>query len=116
LREEEKLPLLKAAVNGAKEVTMAIIASSVTTIIVFMPMLFIQGASGIMFKQLAYVVTFSLVCSLIVALTLVPMLSSKILKEEEIGHHHDSRLAVRAKDIFTRMESSYKNLLNYSLA
>lgn len=115
LREEDKLPLLKAAVNGAKEVTAAIIASTVTTLIVFMPMLFVRGASGIMFKQLAYVVAFSLACSLIVALTLVPMLSSKILKEEEIGHHHNSKLATKAKEIFAGMENSYKNLLRYSL-
>ncbi len=115
LREEDKLPLLKAAVNGAKEVTSAIIASTVTTLIVFMPMLFVRGASGIMFKQLAYVVAFSLACSLIVALTLVPMLSSKILKEEEIGHHHNSKLATKAKEIFAGMENSYKNLLRYSL-
>ena len=115
LREEEKLPLLKAAVNGAREVTAAIIASTVTTLIVFMPMLFVRGASGIMFKQLAYVVAFSLGCSLIVALTLVPMLSSKILKEDEMGHHHNSRLAIKAKEIFAQMENAYKNLLNYSL-
>ncbi|MDI6698020.1 MAG: efflux RND transporter permease subunit [Candidatus Saccharicenans sp.] len=115
LREEDKLPLLKAAINGAKEVTAAIIASTVTTLIVFMPMLFVRGASGIMFKQLAYVVAFSLACSLVVSLTLVPMLSSKILKEEEIGHHHNSRLAIKAREIFARLENSYKNLLRYSL-
>ncbi|NPV82552.1 MAG: efflux RND transporter permease subunit [Candidatus Aminicenantes bacterium] len=115
MREEEGKPLMQAAVNGAKEVTSAIIASTVTTVIVFMPMLFVRGASGIMFKQLAYVVAFSLACSLVVALTLVPMLSSKILKEEEMGHYHHSRLAVKAKELFARMENSYKNLLNYSL-
>ncbi len=115
LREKEGKPLLEAAVTGAGEVTSAIIASTVTTVIVFMPMLFVRGASGIMFKQLAYVVAFALACALVVALTLVPMLSSKILKEEEIGRHHSSRLAVKARDIFARMENSYKNLLNYSL-
>jgi len=116
MREEEGKPLLQAAVNGAKEVTSAIIASTVTTVIVFMPMLFVRGASGIMFKQLAYVVAFSLACSLVVALTLVPMLSSKILKEEEMGKHNPgSSLAVKAKQVFARMENSYKNLLEYSL-
>jgi len=113
---ESGVPLLKAAVEGSKEVTSAIIASTVTTVIVFMPMLFVRGASGIMFKQLAYVVTFSLACSLIVALTLVPMLSSKILKGESIGKHNPgSKLAVKAKQIFNNIENSYKNLLNYAL-
>ncbi|MGB9906518.1 MAG: efflux RND transporter permease subunit [Candidatus Saccharicenans sp.] len=116
MREEEGKPLLQAAVNGAREVTSAIIASTVTTVIVFMPMLFVRGASGIMFKQLAYVVAFALACSLVVALTLVPMLSSKILKEEEMGKHNPgSSLARKAKQAFAGMENAYKNLLNYSL-
>ncbi|MDI6846051.1 MAG: efflux RND transporter permease subunit [Candidatus Saccharicenans sp.] len=116
LREEDGQPLFQAAVNGAREVTAAIIASTVTTLIVFMPMLFVRGASGIMFKQLAYVVAFSLACSLIVALTLVPMLSSKILREDEIGKHNPgSSLALQAKKFFSRIENSYKNILEYSL-
>lgn len=113
---ESGMPLLRAAVNGAREVTSAIIASTVTTLIVFMPMLFVRGASGIMFKQLAYVVAFSLTCALIVALTLVPMLSSKILRGDEIGKHNPgSGLAVKAKQLFSRMENSYRNLLDYCL-
>jgi len=79
---ESGMPIMKAGVEGTREVTSAIIASTITTIIVFMPMLFIRGAAGIMFKQLAYVVAFSLACSLIVALTLVPMLATKIIKDE----------------------------------
>ncbi|MGB4704075.1 MAG: efflux RND transporter permease subunit [Candidatus Saccharicenans sp.] len=116
LREENGQPLLQAAVNGAREVTAAIIASTATTLIVFMPMLFVRGASGIMFKQLAYVVAFSLACSLIVALTLVPMLSSRILREDEIGKHNPgSSLGLKAKKFFSRIENSYKNILEYSL-
>jgi len=115
LREDGML-LQKAAVRGANEVTSAIIASTVTTLIVFLPMLFIRGAAGIMFKQLAYVIVFSLACSLIVALTLVPMLASKILKGDNIGRHNPgSRLAVKTKQIFVSIENSYKNLLNYCL-
>lgn len=113
---EDGLPLQTAAVKGANEVTSAIIASTVTTLIVFLPMLFIRGAAGIMFKQLAYVVVFSLACSLIVALTLVPMLASKILKGDKISRDNPgSRLAVKTKKIFFNIENSYKNLLNYCL-
>jgi len=113
---EDGMPLQKASVEGAREVTSAIIASTVTTLTVFLPMLFIRGASGIMFKQLAYVVVFSLACSLIVALTLVPMLASKVLKGDNIGRHNpDSRLAVKTKQIFVNIENSYKNLLDYCL-
>ncbi|MDD8019588.1 MAG: efflux RND transporter permease subunit [Acidobacteriota bacterium] len=113
---EGGVSLQKAAVDGATEVTSAIIASTVTTVIVFLPMLFVRGASGIMFKQLAYVVAFSLACSLIVALTLVPMLASKILKGDNIGKHDPEKtLAVKAKQIFSNMENGYKRLLDYCL-
>ena len=113
---EEGVALKKATVDGATEVTSAIIASTVTTLIVFLPMLFVQGASGIMFKQLAYVVAFSLTCSLLVALTLVPMLASKILKGDNIGKHNpEKKLALKTKQIFSNLENGYKNLLDYCL-
>ncbi|MBC7363347.1 MAG: efflux RND transporter permease subunit [Candidatus Aminicenantes bacterium] len=116
MREEEKKPLIKAGIDGSKEVTGAIIASAITTVIVFMPMLFVRGASGIMFKQLAYVVTFSLACSLIVALTLVPMLTTKILKsKEDEKDRRRSKIYLKSKEIFAYIENSYKKLLNYSL-
>jgi len=69
----------EAAVVGSKEVATAITASTLTTIAVFVPVLFITGMSGQTFKQLAYVVSFALLCSLLVALTVVPMLCSKYL-------------------------------------
>ena len=113
---EGGVALKKAAVDGATEVTSAIIASTVTTLIVFLPMLFVEGASGIMFKQLAYVVAFSLACSLIVALTLVPMLASRILKGDNIGKHNpEKKLALKAKQVFSNLENGYKNLLDYCL-
>lgn len=113
--KESGMPVMKAGVEGAKEVTSAIIASTITTMIVFMPMLFIRGAAGIMFKQLAYVVAFSLACSLMVALTLVPMLATRIIKDESGGGNPSSPLAVKAKQIFSRIEESYKKILDYSL-
>lgn len=113
---EEGIPLKKAAVAGSTEVTAAIIASTVTTLIVFLPMLFVEGASGIMFKQLAYVVAFSLTCSLVVALTLVPMLASRLLKGDNIGKHKpEKKLAVKSKQFFINIENNYKRLLDYCL-
>jgi len=69
---------ISAAINGSQEVTAAVIASTLTTLAVFLPLIFIRGMSGIMFKQLSYVIAFSLICSLAVALTLVPMLAARI--------------------------------------
>ncbi len=69
-----------ASVEGAREVSGAIIASTITTLVIFLPLIFVRGISGILFKELAYVIIFSLVCSLMVSLSLVPMLASKLLK------------------------------------
>jgi HAE1 family hydrophobic/amphiphilic exporter-1 len=70
----------QAAIDGADEVGSPILASTLTSIVVFLPLLFMRGMSGIMFQQLAFVVVFALICSLITALTLVPMLSSRLIK------------------------------------
>ncbi len=71
---------VEAAVNGASEVGLAITASTLTTVIVFLPVVFISGLTSEIFKELSLTIAFSLLASLLVALTLVPMLSSKLLK------------------------------------
>jgi HAE1 family hydrophobic/amphiphilic exporter-1 len=71
----------RAAIVGSQEVGMAIAASTLTTLVVFLPLIFVQGMMGIIFQELALTVTFSLMASLFIALTLVPMLSSKWLSQ-----------------------------------
>jgi HAE1 family hydrophobic/amphiphilic exporter-1 len=119
LQESGEAPL-KAAVNGSSEVTSAIIASTLTTMAVFLPMVFVRGMAGVMFKQLAYVVSFALFCSLIVALTLIPMLSSRILHTTNINPSSKKssihKVLIFSKRFFTGMENSYKNLLHYALS
>ncbi|MEQ8523380.1 efflux RND transporter permease subunit [Gracilimonas sp.] len=68
--------ILESAREGAGEVGMAVIASTLTTIAVFFPLVFVQGIAGQLFRDQALTVTFSLLASLIVAITLIPMLSS----------------------------------------
>ncbi|MBE3518900.1 MAG: efflux RND transporter permease subunit [Firmicutes bacterium] len=70
---------VRAAITGAEEVQMAITASTLTTVVVFLPVVFVGGISGILFKELALTVSFSLLASLVVAVTVVPMLASKLL-------------------------------------
>lgn len=76
-REMGKTPAV-AATEGAEEVSNAIVASTLTTIAVFLPMVFVVGVAGQLFKELAFTVTFALVGSLWVALTLIPLLSCKL--------------------------------------
>jgi HAE1 family hydrophobic/amphiphilic exporter-1 len=116
-REMGKKPK-DAAIIGADEVTSPIIASTLTSLVVFMPMLFMQGMTGLMYKQLAYVVVFSLICSLITALTMVPMLSSKMIHvSDEPARKHSFRCKMfRATGrILTGIEKVYEKLLNYAI-
>lgn len=75
-KREQGETILDAARNGASEVSAAVIASTLTTVAVFFPMVFISGIAGQLFRDQALTVTFALVFSLIVALTLIPMLAA----------------------------------------
>src|SRR5688572_14983794 len=70
-RQENREDQTVAAVEGTREVGMAIIASTITTLVVFLPVIFVRGVTGLLFQELAYVIIFSLVCSLLVSLSLV---------------------------------------------
>ena len=78
LREQGREPR-ESALVGTQQVTGAIIASTLTTMVIFLPVVFMHTVSGKLFQELALVVVFALACSLFVALTLVPMLSSRML-------------------------------------
>ncbi|MFT3792364.1 MAG: efflux RND transporter permease subunit [Rudaea sp.] len=73
---EHGASILEASVKGAKEVSMAVIASTLTTVAVFFPLVFVQGVGGQLFRDQALTVTFAMLISLIVAMTLIPMLAS----------------------------------------
>ncbi|NOX69278.1 MAG: efflux RND transporter permease subunit [Gammaproteobacteria bacterium] len=75
-KKEQGQNTLDAARNGTAEVSTAVIASTLTTIAVFFPMVFISGVAGQLFRDQALTVTFALIFSLIVALTLIPMLAA----------------------------------------
>ena len=72
--QEKGLSIKEAAINGTAEVANAVIASTLTTIVVFLPIVYLHGASGELFKDQAWTVTFSLVSSLFVAILVIPML------------------------------------------
>ncbi len=70
----------EAAARGASEVGVAIMASTLTTVSVFLPIVYVQGLVGELFKEQAWTVAFSLVSSLVVAMTVVPMLSARLMR------------------------------------
>ncbi len=87
----------EAAINGAREVAAAVASSTFTTVCVFGPLVFIGGMSGIFFKELGVTVTVSLLASLVVSMTLVPMLCSRLLK---IKVHRHEEAATEERGIY----------------
>jgi CzcA family heavy metal efflux pump len=76
---QQRYSLKEAAKLGASELAPAVIASTTTTVVVFLPIVFVEGIAAELFKPLAMTITFSLLASLVVSVTLVPMLASKLL-------------------------------------
>ncbi|HSL98614.1 MAG TPA: efflux RND transporter permease subunit, partial [Candidatus Limnocylindria bacterium] len=109
-----------AAVEGTREVGPAIIASTLTTLVIFLPVIFVRGVSGILFKEMAYVIIFSLSCSLLVSLSLVPMLSAGPLaiREERTRKRAAwiERLDTKADEFFRNLENGYRDLLGWVLS
>lgn len=95
----------EAAVKGAEEVSEAITSSTLTTIAVFLPMLFVVGIAGQLFKDLLFAVTFSLVASLLVALTLVPRLAA-IKKGDRLLFHTTKEEKVACPLFYSRLLST----------
>ncbi|MFA6471099.1 MAG: efflux RND transporter permease subunit [Candidatus Latescibacterota bacterium] len=116
---ESGLSPVKAALTGTSEVWSAIMAGTLTHIVVFFPVVFMQGISGIMFKQMAYVVSFSMICSLVVATTLVPMLSSKFVKYKAPDKIKNAgglqKVYAMSEQTFNRIEQSYGRALRWAL-
>lgn len=77
--QERGVPVGEATITGTSEVAGAVIASTLTTIVVFLPIVYLHGASGELFKDQAWTVTFSLVSSLFVAILVIPMLYDRLV-------------------------------------
>jgi HAE1 family hydrophobic/amphiphilic exporter-1 len=110
-REERGEDPVTAARHGTRDVAGAVVASTLTTCVVFLPVVFTRTTTAALFQALSIVVVFALVCSLLVALTLVPMLSARSLRvptEEERARSQAGRL-LRA------LESRYLVLLRVAI-
>jgi HAE1 family hydrophobic/amphiphilic exporter-1 len=109
---------MQAAIDGSEEVWSAILASTLTHVAVFVPLLFLSGVSSILFKQLAYVVMFSLFMSLFVAVTIVPVLCSRILKPPVHASERrgiTGRLFTWSEHVLDGMDDGYRRVLGRAL-
>ncbi len=105
-RKEGKTKL-EAAKKGSNEVGMAIAASTLTTAVVFLPVVFVGGMASQIFQELALTVSFALLASLLVSLTIIPVMSSKILKVNKDGKDENKWLEV--------IKDKYSNSLNWTI-
>ncbi len=108
--------LRESAIYGTNEVSLAVIATTLTVLAVFLPLTMVGGMTGILFKSLGWVVSITITSSTIVALTLVPMLSSKILTTEvpkrkglKGSFYHFSR------NMLNKMDAVYGKILDWSI-
>ncbi|MGE4284387.1 MAG: efflux RND transporter permease subunit [Clostridia bacterium] len=110
---------IEAAKRGTQEVGGAVMASTLTTIAVFLPIVFVEGMAGQIFRELALTVAFSLGASLLVSLTLIPMLSSKFLKM--VKPHEASKAKVLNRifdkwdDVLNGLDNVYQRVLKWVL-
>lgn len=111
--------IIEAAEFGTREVMLSISASTLTTIIVFVPIIFVEGMTGKIFKEMGLIITFSLMASLIIAITFLPMMASKLLNNQKIANTRKKSILTKLFDgwesFYGHICSLYKKLLSYTL-
>jgi len=105
----------EAAMFGADEVGTAILASTLTTIVVSVPLVFVDGVTGIMLGQLGGIVTATLVASVVCSLLLTPMLASKLLRPPPAGRGAYARFYAWSEGRLAALERGYARLLSGAL-
>ncbi|MBK6624351.1 MAG: efflux RND transporter permease subunit [Chitinophagaceae bacterium] len=98
----------KAAKEGSKEIYFAVIATSITLAVVFLPIIFLQGFTGRLFREFGIVVAGAVLISAFVSLTLTPVLNVYLSKKT----HSHSWFYIKTEPFFTGMENGYRRLLN----
>jgi len=107
----------ESAIYGTNEVSLAVIASTLTIIAVFLPLTMLGGITGIIFKPLGWVVTISVAVSVIVSMTLVPTLSSKILVAKEPNPKSiGGRIFRFSQNILERIDNIYEKILTWTVS
>ena len=106
---------LQAAIFGTAEMARAIMASTATTLMVFLPLIFMGGVVGILFKPLAIITSVTMIASLVTAMTLTPVMAGKLKKDKEKKLSEHRKLFRITESIFTSGEKFYGNILNWAV-
>ena len=114
---ENGMAPLKAALKGSREVSFTIVSISISLVAVFIPIFFMPGPIGLLFREFAVVVSLSILVSAVMSLTLVPMLCSKFLKTHNAKDKvHDYPIIIKFDEYFSLITSHYEKALDWALA
>lgn len=112
----------EAALHGSNEILTAVVASTLTSIVVYLPIAMSSGVSALMFKDFCYTIIIALIASLVISLTVVPMLASKVLSHGistdyiRVGtHHYRFKLLPKFSKFIDWVTESYTSFIRYSL-
>ena len=108
IRIEQGMRPLKAGIEGSKEIFFAVISTTITLIAVFLPIVFMEGTSGRLFREFSFVVAGSVVISSFAALTFTPMIATKLLKRRT----EQQWLYRKTEPFFTGLNNVYSKSLN----
>ena len=105
---EKGMPPMQAGVEGSKEIFFAVISTTITLTAVFLPIIFLQGLTGRLFREFGMVVAGTVIISTIVSLTLTPMMSSRILKKTT----SQAKWLLWSESVFVGLNELYRRSLN----
>ena len=112
VRIEQGMNPKEAGIEGSKEIFFAVISTTVTLVSVFLPIVFMEGMTGRLFKEFSIVIAGSVTISSFVALTFTPMLATKLLRKRE----KKNWLYVKTEPFFEGLNTIYSRSLNYFLS
>lgn len=104
----------EAAVLGAREMGMPLVASTLTTVVVFLPIILVEGIAGELFRDMVLTITVTLLASLVVALSLVPLMASRMLARHEPGRFE--RVLTRLTFFIDWLGPAYERSLTWAMA
>jgi HAE1 family hydrophobic/amphiphilic exporter-1 len=105
----------EAAIYATNEVWLAVVVTTLTVVAVFFPMTLIGGMTGVMFRQLGWIVSITVVTSTLAAISLTPVLSSKLLKLKKAADKRETWFDKKMKPFFDKMDTAYEKLLGQSI-
>ncbi|MDR3137614.1 MAG: efflux RND transporter permease subunit [Tannerellaceae bacterium] len=103
----------QAAIHGTNEVGVAVMASTLTILAVFLPLTMISGMAGIMFRQLGWIISITIIISLLASLTLTPMLCSQMMRLNPRKGRLQEKILTPIENAFDGLDEAYSRLVNW---